>query len=142
MIVVDVPPEVMVALARARLGRGEPLTLRAEGGSMWPLLLDGDTVEVQPLGGPPALGDIVLFELRGRLALHRVVAIDGDRVVLKGDALTEPDGSYPAAALLGRLDVAWPRFHRAVAVGSRVAGPVAGRLLSRARRLLSRPDSR
>lgn len=132
----------MIALARDQLARGATITLRAEGGSMWPLLLDGDELEVHPLVGPPALGDIVLFELNGRLVLHRVVAVDGAEVVLKGDALTAPDGRFPITAVLGRLDTAWPRLHRAIALGSRVAGPLAGRLLSRARGLLSRRDSR
>lgn len=56
---------------------------------MLPLLRDGDTALVRPLGDTmPAVGDVICYETPPTgLRLHRVIERSPDGVVAKGDAL-------------------------------------------------------
>jgi hypothetical protein len=127
-----IPGPHFAALARAHLAAGRTLTLDAQGHSMWPLIQHGDRVIVHPLTSTPALGDIVLIDLEGRLVLHRVVALDP--LTTKGDAVARPDPALASASILGRLAIGVPGFHRAVAVLSHRAGPALAFALQRLRR--------
>lgn len=104
-----------IDLARAHLAAGRPLTLRAEGQSMWPLVRDGELVVVHPIEGPLVLGDVVLVELGGRLVLHRVIALTAAGCITKGDAVAAPDPPIPHAHILGVRPRAHPRLGRLVA---------------------------
>jgi len=91
------------------LRSGRALRFRAHGGSMWPLVRDGDVLLVQPVD-PAAVrtGDVVLCGNRsGRVVAHRVVRIedspDGRRFTVQGDAVAQPDGKFPPAQLYGRV---------------------------------------
>ncbi|MCB9731471.1 MAG: S24/S26 family peptidase [Deltaproteobacteria bacterium] len=112
-----------VAVARAQLGAGRPLRTRAAGQSMWPLLREGAEVVVVPLTAAPAVGDVVLLVLGGRLVLHRVVRVLADgAVVTKGDAELGADPPVAAADLLGRVARApWDGL-----VGRASAAPLGG----------------
>jgi hypothetical protein len=76
------------------------------GDSMEPSLRRGIQVRVEPAGGELAVGDIVLFQGRSRLVLHRVVATFAERgrryVVHRGDA-GGAMGLVAREAVLGRL---------------------------------------
>lgn len=91
------------ALALRQLARGESVTLRARGASMWPWLLDGDVLTLQPRTGPPRLGEIVLLRQGDFGVIHRVVGRLGGRYAVKGDALPRLDGLFPAADLPARV---------------------------------------
>lgn len=75
------------AQVEALLSEGEEVQLRIKGHSMRPLLRsDRDTVILVPYRGTALhVHDIVLFRHGGRHILHRIVAIDGERLTIEGD---------------------------------------------------------
>jgi signal peptidase I len=85
-------------LAPAQLG-GATRYAVVEGASMEPGLSGGDLVLVRA-GTKPAVGDVVLYRdpTLGVRVLHRVIGVDGDRLVLKGDANDFVDDARPRTA--------------------------------------------
>ena len=67
-----------------------------EGASMEPGLSRGDLVLVRA-GSAPRVGDVVLYRdpVLGVRLLHRVIRVDGGRLVLKGDANDFVDDARP-----------------------------------------------
>jgi len=96
--------EPVEELASELLRRGEPLRIKARGGSMIPFILDGDMVLIGPAANSEILvGDVICYEISpGRLFLHRVIRRDGERFVTKGDALAFTDVVFPDQ-VLGRV---------------------------------------
>lgn len=90
---------------------GVPVELRVTGGSMRPLLVPGTILVVQPCGADDVrMGDVVVARATsGRVVAHRLVARDGDALVLRGDALEAPDPPIAPSDVLGRA-VAVHRF--------------------------------
>lgn len=91
------------------LHAGLSLRLVGKGGSMRPMVREGDLLEIQPVD-PSSVhrGEIVLCLLEdGRVVIHRVVRIDhraaGLRFLVQGDQALEPDGWIGAYSVLGRL---------------------------------------
>jgi len=80
----------------------------ATGGSMEPLIRDGDWLQVDldlPRLEP---GDVVVFRNRQEIVVHRVMEIhqtgeSGFRFATKGDRLPWWDGWIPASRLVGRV---------------------------------------
>jgi SOS-response transcriptional repressor LexA len=83
------------------LRSGRTVDLELRGHSMAPGLRDGDLLAVEPLDRPVP-GDVVLARLGDLLMAHRVLAFDGERAVLRGDASRRVD-SLPLDHLLGRV---------------------------------------
>ncbi len=73
------------------------------GFSMAPALATGDWIRVAPPTGAPSAGHTVVIRRGGRLVAHRVVAVDDDGVVTRGDACAAADPRVPLAAVLGRV---------------------------------------
>lgn len=73
------------------------------GFSMAPALATGDWIRVAPLEGTPSAGHTVVILRGGRLVAHRVVAVDGDGVVTRGDACAAADPRVPLTAVFGRV---------------------------------------
>ena len=80
-----VPNDILIPEVGRLLAEGREVELRPKGNSMLPhirqdrdnvVLFKKDTVQK---------GDIVLADLGGRYVLHRVIAEDGERLILKGD---------------------------------------------------------
>ena len=93
-------------LSRAVLERGASFRFRAMGGSMCPMIENGDVLTVAPLGrGALSLGDVVEFlhPGRGGLRVHRVVGRRNGACLVQGDGMTEPDGWIPRENILGRV---------------------------------------
>jgi len=128
----------LVDLARDHLAAGRPLTLDAQGHSMWPLIQHGDRVVVQPLPTPPTIGDIVLIVLSQRLVLHRVIAVSSRAITTKGDAVARPDQPLAHDAILGVLPRVAPTFNRLCAHLSTHAGRPLAAVLQRLRMALDR----
>ncbi len=88
------------------LREGQRVRCTARGGSMWPVVRDGATMEVTPCAAaslrPGELGAFVGAE---RVVIHRVVAHENGGVRFRGDALGYDDGVVPAALVLGRARV-------------------------------------
>ena len=109
--------EVGDALALELLARGEPITIRVRGRSMWPFVRPGDRVVISPdLAGLKVGGVALWVDAGGGWRLHRVVARLGPWVWLKGDALPSFDGRVRRKALSGQV-VSITRKGRTVAPG-------------------------
>lgn len=74
------------SLLRTTLAKGERVRLRVSGSCMTPLLKDGDHVVLQTLKDLPTCGAIVVARSKDDdLVCHRVLAVEGDRLILAGD---------------------------------------------------------
>ena len=85
-----IPNEIFFAQVDDLLEAGESVQLTVKGYSMRPLLRNERNMVV--LRSPAQhdalqVGDVVLFRYHGRHILHRIVAIDGDRLTIAGDGL-------------------------------------------------------
>jgi len=120
------------------LDRGETVSLKARGKSMWPFIKDGDQVSIGPLVGPPTPGQVVLVPNDDFGQLHRVIAgpVDG-KVHIRGDALYRPDGWISITRVAGRL-ISQKRNGRRIPVRSGPNTVFAATVLGRLRRLASR----
>jgi uncharacterized repeat protein (TIGR01451 family) len=92
-------------VCEAALGESLRVRFRADGQSMQPNVLDGDTVVVAPISvaGAPVRGDIALTRGETGFVLHRVVAVDRvtGAIVTRGDAGQQNDPC--ADKLLGKV---------------------------------------
>lgn len=84
---------------------GQPVPVRVVSGSMAPFLRPGDTVwvrsaqlqELRP-------GEIVVVEERpGQLLTHRLVQVNAERFLTRGDRFMVLDPPWPHSALVGRV---------------------------------------
>jgi signal peptidase I len=101
----------------------EPLRLIVISDSMWPLLRAGDAVRVQPIG-PVAIhvGDVIVVRRNAELITHRVIDIDGEQWITRGDNAVFADAPVLSAACVGRvtpiergahpIDLAQPQWTR------------------------------
>jgi signal peptidase len=91
------------------LTAGKAVRFRAGGGSMWPLIRDGDVLLVQPVdAGAVRVGDTVLFHCStGRVLAHRVIRVrttgTDRRFTVQGDARPRPDGQIGEEQVYGRV---------------------------------------
>lgn len=84
------------------IAQGQSFRFQARGGSMWPTIKDGELLHIQPIGkNSLRRGDIVLFNQGGRLKAHRIVALQTEHVVTRGDACADSDGLVPQSDILG-----------------------------------------
>ncbi len=84
--------------------------IRVFGTSMLPALWPGDVLGIERTDGSEiGPGDIALFESRGQLFAHRVLAVcgSGEQRVLftQGDSIPHTDRPFRASELLGRVEV-------------------------------------
>ncbi len=83
------------------LGQGRTMRFQPLGGSMVPVLRQGDTITIAP-GRQCRLGDIVLYRCEDGIVLHRVIYKRSGRVFTKGDALRHIDAPVLSQDILGR----------------------------------------
>ena len=94
----------LLDLARSVLGRGFSLRFQAKGASMAPFIRDRDILTVAPKAGAgPLPGDIVacIHPADGKLCVHRIVALRGEKALVKGDNASAPDGALRESDILG-----------------------------------------
>jgi hypothetical protein len=73
------------------------------GRSMWPLCPPMQ-VAIGPPCAQPRVGDCVAFVgAQGRIVVHRVVAIEADRVWTRGDTNLQADPPWPRHAAIGKV---------------------------------------
>ena len=119
------------------LSRGETVSFTAHGASMWPFILDGDSVSLSPITNTLSLGDVVFVPNVEFGQLHRVVAgLLNGRYRLRGDALLHDDGWISSARIGGRLVSRQRNGVNRTVFGGR-SSVVVARVLSRARHLVS-----
>lgn len=84
------------------LQRDKSFRFCANGISMSPFIRDGDIITISPICGLVAIGDVivVLTEKKG-FFVHRIIGINKDNFVIKGDNREEIDGEYPRKLICG-----------------------------------------
>jgi len=94
-----------LALVRERMRENTHVWIRVRGASMSPAMPPGSVVRLSPLGAEGARPDeVVLAELPSGLpVVHRVVAVNGEQVTLRGDALPRRDPFVRHEAILARV---------------------------------------
>jgi len=97
-------------LTKDLLARGACLRFQARGGSMYPLIRDGDILEVQPIEvGKVRVGDVIFFRgHRGNMLAHRLVrmtqAENGEpTLIAKGDTASQFDQPVRPEQLFGKV---------------------------------------
>jgi hypothetical protein len=111
-----------LVMQELRAGRGVSLTVT--GHSMTPAIRSGDRLTLEPLRRTPRLGDVLACDSEGRLVVHRLVAWERCRAVVRGDVAPACDPPLAAGAALGLVT----RIERG---GREVrCGPGSGRALA------------
>lgn len=83
---VKMPNAVLLPEIVKMLNEGHTVTLRLRGFSMRPFLEDGRDKALLTKPEHPKVGDAVLAEIEPKhFVLHRIISIEGDKVVLRGD---------------------------------------------------------
>lgn len=78
------------------------LTTSFDGISMLPTIAPGTPLTIV-CGDEAAAGDVILFLHRGRVVVHRLLAVRGARLLTRGDANPIPDLPIARDALIGRV---------------------------------------
>jgi signal peptidase I len=105
--VLSVETDDFLALVIDALSAGGSTWVRVRGASMLPTIPRGSQVRVDPLpAGGVRRGDVVLARgATGRPIAHRVWAIVGDRIWLKGDFRVSPDSPIRRADVIGLVSL-------------------------------------
>ena len=85
---ITLPNEILLEEVASLLDEGREVELMAKGTSMLPFIVgDRDSVILKKAAGvPPLPGDIVLARRSpGNYVLHRIISVDGEKVILRGD---------------------------------------------------------
>lgn len=107
--IIDCDSAAFALLSAEILQSGRSLRFQARGGSMAPLVRDGDVLLVAPVDSHAVrMGDLVLFRgSHGNVVVHRVIRVEngagGRRFTLQGDAVSLPDGVVLGADIYGRV---------------------------------------
>lgn len=88
-----------------RLGSGVPVRISFGGDSMLPMI-DGndDVIELGPVAEDEVLrrGAVYLFKYRGRCVVHRLIRLDGDKLLFRGDNCYTTE-TVPRSDVLARM---------------------------------------
>src|SRR5437764_268204 len=97
------------------LDQQEHFVAKLSGYSMYPLLQDGDLIEVQK-SEQLRRGDIVLFRFHEMLVAHRILNATESHITAKGDALKTIE-TIERSRVLGKV-ISFRRKERIVSTGS------------------------
>ncbi len=132
----------------AVLEKGRPFRFQARGLSMHPFIKDGDILTVSPLRRALRVGDVAAYRVAGRpsLAVHRVTAVRGEVLILRGDNAGVDDDPVAGADVLGlvtRVERDGRTVHVAIGAGRRLLAGLSQRgalrpMVLRVRALLGR----
>jgi hypothetical protein len=89
-------------LIRDAVAAGGEMWVSGAGGSMHPTIRHLDPVLVAPVARRVRRGEVVLVPLGSRLMLHRVVDVQGDIVLTRGDARQRNDAPVPREDVVAR----------------------------------------
>lgn len=85
------------------LDQGKEVSFTPKGHSMLPLLrTDRDSVILKKLPGL-AVGDIILVQAQGHYVLHRLIGLEGEKLLLQGDGNLQGTESCSPADVLGTV---------------------------------------
>lgn len=82
-------------------------------GSMEPEMSKGDLIVVKELETYRE-NDIVVYQSKSSLVVHRIITIDGDAVITQGDANNAPDDPISLSAIKGKVLLRIPYVGRVV----------------------------
>lgn len=85
-----VPESVLDALAAFQRKLGQQQVMRMIGNSMRPCIRHGDRLHVELRPARFRLGDVLIRRHQGKFIAHRLVAVRGKELVLRGDANDPP----------------------------------------------------
>lgn len=91
-------------MTRALLMNGLGFRFQARGNSMYPTIRDGEILHVQPTSTRELRpGDIVLFNDGQHFRAHRLVRVDEDMFVTRGDSALDADDAIHASQIIGKV---------------------------------------
>ena len=93
-------------VAREILARGHSFRFHAMGTSMSPFIRDGDVITLVPFEAARSSPGVVVAFINpatGRLVVHRIIAIVGDRCRIRGDNCEEEDGEIRHDSIIGTV---------------------------------------
>lgn len=97
-----IPADLLLNEVAERLNDGCSVTLRAKGSSMYPFIREGRDAVTLKRKDVLRAGDVVLARLGdGTYVLHRIVALNGDEAVLRGDGNLRQSESCRIEDVLG-----------------------------------------
>lgn len=76
----------------------------AHGNSMYPFLKNGTKIILNPVFDNLNLGDVIVFEIKNRVLMHRIIRIEDEIITTKGDFNFKPDENIKKNQVLGKLD--------------------------------------
>jgi len=95
---------VRISLYRDVLNRGDDLSIKMGGSSMWPFIKDGETVVVRRMRFEDIVtGDVIVVYVNGRMICHRVFRKKHRCIQTKADALTGLDAEISERNILGKV---------------------------------------
>ncbi len=83
------------------LARGHAVRFRAAGASMHPIIRGNDYLHVEPVTIPIRRGDVVLTIANRGLTAHRVIDVNGESLITRGDNALADDGPVDRDCVLG-----------------------------------------
>lgn len=98
--------EIIIPEIKKMIDEGRTVTFGVRGRSMRPMIEgDRDSVVLAPCIGEVRVGDVILAEVAPRCyVLHRVVAVDGDRITMRGDGNPEGQECFLRSQVIGRAE--------------------------------------
>lgn len=81
----QVPNEILFPEVSRMINEGKTVTLTPRGQSMHPFIVGGKDSVTLVRADNPQVGDIILFTVNNRYVLHRLIRIEGDTYVFRGD---------------------------------------------------------
>lgn len=94
------------------LKEGKVVAIMPQGISMLPFIVGGEDQVYLLRKDKVVVGDIVLVEYKGRHILHRVYAIDGEKVILMGDGNLEGTEEVTEGEIMGTVVEIVHKGHR------------------------------
>ncbi len=101
--IIKTPEPVLEAIWTLWSRMGRQPRMRMVTGSMQPLIQIGDQLLIEPLPKNIHRGDVVIYRHREQLIAHRLVSIEGERLILKGDNVYHFDPPLPREKIIGRV---------------------------------------
>lgn len=97
---------VVINLLREILAEGRAVTFLIRGDSMVPTLNPGDRITVVPLDlSKLRPGDLLVYVSADYdVITHRLVSMDGDYAILRGDNKTQDDPPVHISRILGKVE--------------------------------------
>ena len=133
--VIQVPNEDFFPNVIEDLNKGESVTIPVKGFSMLPYIRGmRDWVELKKMDSY-GVGDIVLFRHVNRYVMHRIIRIDGQRIIIQGDGVARNVEIVSQEAIFGKAIHIYPDGKL-----SQPIDPDEPKLLARALRWHRRPS--